>query len=147
MKKINLRDFYPHYNNDTFVEITDEIERLLREFDLIESAYLRRLYRYKAYYSLDRSDGIENLVLYCIPSPLEEYERKETLAELYAAILSLPGKQAKRIYAHYFIGMSKAEIARVEGVSTFTVRQSIMRALTSLRKKMKDFDETGFSLR
>jgi RNA polymerase sigma-70 factor (ECF subfamily) len=142
-----LRDFYPHYRNDTFIEAADGVERLLREFDLLESAYLRRLYRHKAHYSLDRGDGVENTALCRTPSPAEEYERKEALTELYAAIASLPDKQAKRIYAHFFLGMSKAEIARAEEVSAFTVRQSIVRALASLRKKLKDFDGTGFSFR
>jgi RNA polymerase sigma-70 factor (ECF subfamily) len=145
MKKINLRDFYPHYHRDTFIEIADGLEKLLREFELLEAARLRRRYRHQAHYSLDRSDGIENAALNCPPSPAEEYERKEALTELYAAIASLPDKQAKRIYAHFFLGMSKAEIARAEGVSAFTVRQSIVRALASLRKKLKDFDGAGFS--
>jgi RNA polymerase sigma-70 factor (ECF subfamily) len=32
-------------------------------------------------------------------------------------LLILPEKQAKRIHAYFFLGMSKAEIARIEGVS------------------------------
>jgi RNA polymerase sigma-70 factor (ECF subfamily) len=147
MKRINLRILYPHYGRDTFLDIPDDIVALLHEFDLAEVAYTRRLYRHKAHYSLDLGDGIEKETIYPVPSPAEEYEHKETLAELYAAISSLSDKQAKRIYAHFFLGMSKTEIARAEGVSAFTVRQSIERALSSLRKRLKDFDGTGFSLR
>ena len=43
--------------------------------------------RYKAYYSLDREDGIENDVLAFPPPPEELYVRKENLTELYAACL------------------------------------------------------------
>ena len=48
---------------------------------------------------------------------IEIYERKLTSEQLHATIASLPDKQAKRIYAHYFMGMSKTAIARAESVS------------------------------
>jgi RNA polymerase sigma-70 factor (ECF subfamily) len=142
MKKINLRDLYPHYHHDTFIEIADGLEKLLREFELLESAYLRRLYRNKAHYSLDRNDGIENAALRTVSTPAEIYERKEMSAALYAAIALLSDKQAKRVYAHFFLGMSKVEIARAEGVNESTVRKSIAHALNTLRKELRKFDVT-----
>ena len=60
MKVINLRDTYPHYTQDCFVEVTDEVANLFSEFDHKEAAYRLRTYRHKAYYSLDRNDGIEH---------------------------------------------------------------------------------------
>jgi hypothetical protein len=36
MKIINLRDFYSHYEQDAFVEVSDDVALLLRELDLIE---------------------------------------------------------------------------------------------------------------
>ena len=33
MKTINLRDIYPHYTQDCFVEVTDEVADLFSEFD------------------------------------------------------------------------------------------------------------------
>jgi RNA polymerase sigma-70 factor (ECF subfamily) len=143
MKQINLRILYPHYRRDTLLDIPDDVAALFHEFDLVEVAYTRRRYRHRAHYSLDIGDGIENEALYPVSSPVEEYERKEALVELYAAISSLPDKQAKRVYAHFFLGMTKAEIAHAEGVSAFTVWQSIERALTSLRKKLNGFDGIG----
>ncbi|TCO68694.1 RNA polymerase sigma factor [Marinisporobacter balticus] len=50
---------------------------------------------------------------------------KLTSQQLHAAIASLPDKQAKRIYAHYFMGMSKTAIAKAEGVSEKAVRIGI----------------------
>jgi RNA polymerase sigma-70 factor (ECF subfamily) len=147
MKQINLRILYPHYGRDTLLDIPDGVAALFHELDLIEEAYTRRRYRHKAHYSLDIGDGIENETLYPVSSLAEEYERKEALAELYAAISSLPDKQAKRVYAHFFLGMSKTEIAHAEGVSAFTVWQSIERALTSLRKKLDGFDGIGLIIR
>ena len=37
MKKINLRDYYPFYTNDTTVEVPDEVAALLREYKLAEA--------------------------------------------------------------------------------------------------------------
>jgi RNA polymerase sigma-70 factor (ECF subfamily) len=42
--------------------------------------------------------------------------RKVTNQEIYAAINSLSDKQAKRIYAHFFLAMSKTAIAKAGGV-------------------------------
>lgn len=42
----------------------------------------------------------------CSYPPCEIYERKVTVEQLHAAIAALPDKQAKRIYAYYFLGRS-----------------------------------------
>ena len=47
MKVINLRDIYPHYTQDCFVEVTDEVADLFSEFDHKEAAYRLRTYRHK----------------------------------------------------------------------------------------------------
>ena len=31
MKTINLRDYYPFYNNDMFIEVSDEVAAALQE--------------------------------------------------------------------------------------------------------------------
>ena len=49
------------------------------------------------------------------------------MQELHAAIASLPDKQAKRIYAHFILGMTKQDIARAEGVHEKVVRVTIER--------------------
>ena len=66
------------------------------------------------------------------------YERKVTAEQLHAAIASLPDKQAKRIYAHYILGMSKAEIARAEGVAENAVKDAIGRGLKRMEKYLKN---------
>ena len=137
MKVINLRDIYPHYTQDCFVEVTDEVADLFSEFDHKEAAYRLRTYRHKAYYSLDRNDGIEHEALFVALSPHELYERKVTMQELHAAISRLPDKQAKRIYAHLILGMTKKDIARAEGVHEKVVRVAIERGLWSLEKILK----------
>ena len=137
MTKINLRDYYPFYRHDNIIEVPDEVGEALLEFDRKEAAYKRRLYRHKAYYSLDRGDGIEHDILFVSLSPSEIYERKVTYEQLHSVITSLPEKQAKRIYAYYFLNMSKAAIARAEKVSGSTVGRSIAAGLRHLGKLIK----------
>ncbi|HAP8827535.1 TPA: sigma-70 family RNA polymerase sigma factor [Enterococcus faecium] len=137
MKIINLRDIYPHYTQDCFVEVTDEVADLFSEFDHKEAAYRLRTYRHKAYYSLDRNDGIEHEALFVALSPHELYERKVTMQELHAAISRLPNKQAKRIYAHFILGMSVTDIARAEGVAKSRVSDSIRR-LRNMEKILRN---------
>ncbi|WHH59735.1 sigma factor-like helix-turn-helix DNA-binding protein [Petroclostridium sp. X23] len=139
MKTINLRDYYPFYKSDFFIEVADEIALSLKRFELNDSAYRLRTYRHKAYYSLDRNDGIEHEIVFISLSPQEIYERRITNNELYAAINSLPEKQAKRIYAYFFLGMSKAAIAKAEGVRESAVRESIERGLKNIEKFLKNF--------
>lgn len=138
MAIINLRDFYPYYTMDSFIEVPDEVAEAMAEFDRKEAAYRLRTYRHKAYYSLDREDGIEHSALFVALSPCEIYERKVTMQELHAAISSLPDKQAKRIYAHFVLGMSKTDIARAEGVDEKVVRLAIERGLRNMEKFLKN---------
>lgn len=112
MAKINLRDYYPFYNSDFFVDIPSDIKDALLEAERLEKNYIRRRFYNKAYYSLDADDGIKKDILFVSLSPCEIYERKITAELLQSAIASLPDKQGKRIYAHYILGMSKSDIAR-----------------------------------
>lgn len=135
MKRINLRDIYPFYECDQYIPVDDAVAELLEDSRKAEKAYQRRLYRYKAYYSLDRCDGIEHETVLCCA--FECHERQATNATLYKAIASLPGIQAKRIYAHYFLGMSRTDIARAEGVSVKAVCTSITRGMECLERELK----------
>lgn len=139
MIRINLRDYYPFYKTDFFIEVPNEIFALLKQLNRMDHAEYERRRVYKAYYSLDANDGIEKDVVLLILSPDEIYERKMSKQELYAAINSLPEKQAKRVYAHFFLGMSKAEIARIECVNKATITHSIEKALKSIEKFLKNF--------
>lgn len=60
MAIINLWDFYPFYTSDCFMEVSDEVAEMFKEFDRKEADYRLRTYRHKAYYSLDRDDGLEH---------------------------------------------------------------------------------------
>ncbi|MDT2350491.1 RNA polymerase sigma factor [Enterococcus faecium] len=138
MKKINLKDYYSHITVDTYIDIPDEVFNIFEEYRKAEQAYQSRIRYHKACYSLDRGDGIEHTALFVSLSPDEIYERKLTTEQLHAAIATLPDKQAKRIYAHYFLGMSKAAIAKAEGTSASSVKDAIRRGLCSLEKYLKN---------
>ena len=137
MKKINLRDYYPFYSKDTVVEVLEEVADLLQEYKLAEAAYFLRTYRHKAYFSLDYDVNVERDVLMAALSPLDILEQKEENIRLYLALASLPEKQKNRIYAHYFLGMSKADIAKAEGTHKSRISRSINAGLHSLEKILK----------
>ena len=83
------------------------------------------MYRYKAFYSLDCDDGIENAAIgWAQPSPEDCLMEKEAQAEyaellrrLYEAIFSLPPAQARRVHARYMLGMKVKDIAAMEGIT------------------------------
>ena len=79
MAIINLRDYYPFYTSDCFMEVSDEVAEMFKEFDRKEAAYRLRTYRHKAYYSIDRDDGLEHEAVFVALSPHELYERKVTM--------------------------------------------------------------------
>ncbi len=86
MAIINLRDYYPFYTSDCFMEVSEEVAEMFKEFDRKEAAYRLRTYRHKAYYSLNRDDGLEHEAVFVALSPHELYERKVTMQELHVAL-------------------------------------------------------------
>lgn len=136
MKIINLRDLYPDiYKTDAFMEVTDEVQAVFQADERAEAAYERKMYRYKAHYSLDFGNGIENAAVQFPPTPEELLEQKQLRDQLYAAVMALPDKQAKRIYARFYLGMTVKEIAQAEGVDVSRIYDSIQRGLKQLAKQ------------
>ena len=140
MKEINLRDYYPYYTTDNIVEVPDEVFAVLEDFRRKEESYQRYLRRYKAFYSLDADNGIEKGISSEQLSPYEILEQQRTIAMLYQGLATLPEKQMQRIYAHYFLGMSLSQIAKNEGRSVPTIKESIERGIKRLEKI---FEEKG----
>ena len=139
MKTINLKEYYEHITRDTYIDIPDEVYEVFEKSRKDEEAYQSRVYYHKAFYSLDRDDGIEHSAIFLSSSPAEIYERKLTSTELHTAIATLPDKQAKRIYAYYFLGMSMTDIAKAEGVNKSQITRSIKKGLYSMEKFLKTF--------
>lgn len=138
MMTINLRSIYPElYKEDYYVTVSAELAKQFSKWKRDENAHMRQRYRYKAHYSLDCGDGIEHDVLLTSLPPDEIVEQKFTVEELHAAMLSLPEKQRRRIYALYSLGLSQSEIARQEGVSRNVVSISVSRGLDKLARQLR----------
>ena len=142
MQTINLKQYYPFCKEDIFVEVSDEIVEAFLLDKRAEAARERKMFRYKAFYSLDCNDGIENAAIgWAQPSPEDHLIEKEELAEyeelirrLYEAISSLPPMQARRVHARYMLGMKVKDIAAMEGITPSQAGKSIHAALRRLRR-------------
>ena len=138
MVTINLKNFYPWYTHDEYIDVSDEVAAELLADKRYEKAHKRRVCRNKAQYSLDAGDGIENEACHSDLPPCEVVEHGQNTCRLCRALNSLPETQGKRIEAHYILGMSKADIAKAEGVDEKNIRKSIDRGLCSMRKYLKE---------
>lgn len=125
MQKINLRELYPDiYKKDTYLEVTDEVQAVFLADKRAEARYLRQMYNYKAHYFLDCDNGIEKAIVQHPPTPEEILE----------------DKQAKWIYARFYLGMTVKEIAQAEAVDLSWVYKSIKRGLKCLGKNFKNLN-------
>ena len=115
------------------------IADLVEDFERKEESYRRCLRRFHVSFSLDEGDDIERRALVHGRSPLDILEEQRTTAILYRNIAKLPEKQGRRIYAHFFLGMSQSEIARLEGCHRSTVKESIDSGLIALEKLLEKF--------
>ena len=130
----NLRKHYPHYTEDIFREVSDEVYEVILLSIRQENNYKSRMYYHKAQYSLDCDDGIENDAHHRMPSPEEILMEKVSMEQLYKAIKALPPLQGKRVYDRYINQKKNVEIARAEGVHETSTRQSVIKAIENLRK-------------
>ena len=130
MQKINLRDLYPDtYKTDVFVDVAEEVLAAIRGHQQDDAAYERRKFRHKAHYSLNREDGIESDAINRPLTPEEILEQKQLREEVYAALMKLPATDAR-----FYLGMTVAEIARIEGTDRRRVWDSIRRGLKKLAR-------------
>ena len=142
MKKVNLRKFYPSlYTKDAYIFLPDNVAAALWEETKRERAGYAKIRYHRAYYSLDREDGIERFALRSPMPPEEVMQQKELREFLYSVIRELPEKQLKRFYAYYVLGMKLKDIARIEGTDAAAVLRSVQKAEKTIRKKIKNFLE------
>jgi len=140
MTTINLRDFYPFYTHDEFVEVPEVIAAELIADRRYEQSHARRMRRNKATYSLDEDNGIEAATPICYnDSPERIFDLMEQHCRLCRALNSLPEIQGRRIEAHYLLGMSQRQIAEIEGVSLNSVSISLRKGLQAMRNFLKNF--------
>ena len=139
MALVSIRSLYPFYKCDCVVDIPDEILKVIRDYNREEESYQRKLrYNKVRVESLD-ADHADEIAMRIMDKPLTPYEvyaNKQINSLLHAAISKLPSKQAKRIYAHFFLGLTFTEIANAEGVDEKAVRVAIQRGLQNLQNNL-----------
>lgn len=141
MTFINLRDFFPWYTEDQIVQVSNEVYEELLADRRYEVAYQRRKLRYKAQYSLDAEDGIENHILHMEPSPEDLVLREELFYELWNALNSLPELQGKRVEACVLDSVSYRERGRREQVNASSISEAVKKGLATMRKNLLEIWE------
>ena len=139
MATINLKEHYPWYTQDEYIEVSDEVAAELLADKRYDQAYKRRVYYNKAHYSLDVGDGIEaSAIVHSTDDPQAGLEKKERHCRLCRALNSLPEIQGRRVEAYYLHGMSQVEIAEAEGVEKSAVSMTITKGLKGMKKFMQN---------
>ena len=139
MTTINLRELYPWYTEDTFIEVSDEVAAFLEEDKRLQINYTQYIRDNRAFYSLDAGDGIEAEALNLPEQPDEALERMELERLLKDGLAQLTETQRRRLLASVLDKMTAVEIAAAESVSKASVGESINRAIVRLEKKLRDF--------
>lgn len=75
---------------------------------------------------------------YCGPDPVRELESRDEVARVDAALLTLKPKTRSIFVMHRIDGLSYAEIARAKGISVGAVEKHIAKALTLLRRRLRE---------
>ena len=137
MTTINLKEFYPWYTHDEYIEVSEEVAEELRTSKRREAAHAERVRYNKAFYSLDCDDGIEYTACLHEPTPQELLDRVELFVQLWNALNSLPEIQGRRVDAHLILGKSFRQIAREEGVDKSAVRRSVDSGVKQMKKYLR----------
>jgi RNA polymerase sigma-70 factor (ECF subfamily) len=133
--KINLREYYPWYTHDEFIEVTEEVAAELRKDKRYEKIHKQRMRRNLSIYSLDVDDNIEAAaIVRHSDNPEALFFMMENHCRLCRALNSLPETQGYRVEAHFLLGMSYQAIADAEGVNESAVRGSVKRGLRAMKK-------------
>ena len=142
MTTINLRELYPWYTEDAFIEVSDEVAAFLEEDKRLQINYAQYIRDNRAFYSLDAGDGIEAEALNLPEQPDEALERMELERLLKEALAQLTETKRRRLLASVLNDESNQRIAAFESVDESAVRRSIQRGLAALKKLLNKFGVT-----
>ena len=138
---INIRDYYPFYTRDYYINARDEVVNFLQEDKRRQTNYEQYIRDNRAFYSLDCGDGIEADALFKPATPEELFECTELSKRIHELLAELTAVQRNRIIRIVFCGESKAKIASAEGVNESAVRAAINRGLSTMKNSLK---KSGF---
>ena len=140
MQRINLwKYYYPLYDEDIFIEVSDEIADAIWEEHRLDDNTRRDLCTHT--YSLDESPEMENhfpeqtcsaeeILLQCESDQYQEF----LLEKLGEALATLTPKQLRRLKARFVDGMKYREIAEIEGIDTSIAHHSVRAAIRRLQR-------------
>lgn len=140
MQRINLRKYYyPLYDEDIFIEVSDEVAVAIWEEHRLDDNTRRNLWVHT--YSLDESPEMENHFPEQICSAEEILLQREAdqyreflLGKLGEALATLTPKQLRRLKARFMEGKEYREIAEMEGIDTSIAHHSVRDAIRRLQK-------------
>ncbi|MBQ9944776.1 MAG: sigma-70 family RNA polymerase sigma factor [Clostridia bacterium] len=135
--RINLKEHYFFCDQDEYVDITEEIHQVIKEDERRENAYRFKQHYHHATYTLSRDD--ENHYSRIQEGPLleEEVEVRYINQKLHEALSLLTSTQLRRVYAHFYRGLTYEKIAKQEGVCSSAVKKSVKQALKKMKKLLK----------
>ena len=133
MTTINLRELYPWYTEDAFIEVSDEVAAFLEEDKRLQINYAQYIRDNKAFYSLDASASMPE-------QPDEVLERMELERLLQEALAQLTPAQRRRVLAYIVGGLSQLQIAARENTTQPAVHHSVRNGLSHLKRILKNFD-------
>jgi len=138
---INLRDYYPWYIQNEYIEVSDGVAAELLADKRYQKTHQRIVRRHKVH-SIDADDGTMTAAsVHFTNNPETLFEMMGQHCRLCQALNSLPEIQGRRIEAHYLLDKSQQEIADAEGVTKGSVCISIKRGLAAMKIFLKNFDE------
>ena len=123
MERINLRKYYAWYQEDCWVEVTDEVAQLLQQMERQEQAAYKRICYHKAWYSLELCR--------------EQAGAAGQEDQLRSCVGLLSQRQRQYVYQYYYEGKKKSEIALAEQVSPRTVYRVLAQSIGRLRAAME----------
>lgn len=132
LARVKLTDLDPHYDGASDeIEVPDEIVEAYQQLRRKEKSLERKKQRHHALYTTSTS-MMTNSITYsessCEDLLLDEASREELLL----ALKSLSPIQARRVFAVYFLGMSRADVAKMEKVSRAAVTICLRGALKKI---------------
>ena len=143
MSIINLREFYPWYTHNEFVEVSDEVAAELLADKRYEKTHERRMRHNKTYFFDEQTENEASVITNSTGNPEALFEAMEKHCGLCRALNSLPEVQGCRVEAHYLLGRSRKEIAESEGVSESAVNAAIEKGLANMKEFLKNYRGGG----
>ena len=134
MITINLKDFYPWYGTDEFIEVPEEVVLEMLADKRYEAAYTKKIKRHKVLSFSDYGDKTQEWCNQAAPDPQRMAEIQELLEQFLGILEALPEIQSRRIRAHIILDMTLSEIALQEEVSIATVQRAIQWGIKKIQK-------------